>query len=105
MVTLTNKILAFEKQLSDMKEIENQLKEAKKQLYSEMLKHGVKSWELPNGTKLSRVDEVTGKTKTVTEFDSEAFKADNPGLFQKYLRKVEKQTNGRAGYIRITVKG
>lgn len=102
MVTLTNKILAFEKQLSDMKDIENQLKEAKKQLYSEMLKHGVKSWELPNGTKLSRVDEVPSKIKTVTEFDSESFKADNPSLFGKYLRKVEKTTNGRAGYVRIT---
>jgi len=104
MVTLTNKILAFEKQLSDMKDIENQLKEAKKQLYSEMLKHGVKSWELPNGTKLSRVDAVPGKTKMVTEFDSERFKADNPSLFSKYLRKVEKQTNGRAGYVRLTVR-
>lgn len=103
MVTLTNKILAFEKQLSDMKDIENQLKEAKKQLYSEMLKHGVKSWELPNGTKLSRVDEVPSKTKTVTEFDSERFKADNPAMFDKYLRKVEKTTNGRAGYVRLTV--
>ena len=104
MITLTNKILAFEKQLSDMKDIENKLKEAKKQLYSEMVKHNVKSWELPNGTKLSRVDEVLGKTKTVTEFDSERFKAENPSLFQNYLRKVEKQTNGRAGYVRLTVR-
>jgi hypothetical protein len=104
MITLTNKILAFEKQLSEMKDIETQLKEAKKQLYVEMLKHGVKSWELPNGTKLSRVDEIPGKTKTVTEFDSERFKAENPGLFQNYLRKVEKQTNGRAGYVRMIVR-
>jgi hypothetical protein len=104
MITLTNKILAFEKQLSDMKEIEAQLKEAKKQLYVEMLKHDVKSWELPNGTKLSRVDEIPGKTKLVTEFDSERFKAENPGLFQNYLRKVEKQTNGRSGYVRLTVR-
>lgn len=104
MITLTNKILAFEKQLSEMKDIENKLKEAKKQLYGEMVKHNVKSWELPNGTKLSRVDEVLGKTKTVTEFDSERFKAENPSLFQNYLRKVEKQTNGRAGYVRLTVR-
>jgi hypothetical protein len=104
MITLTNKILAFEKQLSDMKDIESQLKEAKKQLYIEMLKHGVKSWELPNGTKLSRVDEIPSKTKNVTEFDSERFKVENPGLFQNYLRKVEKQTNGRAGYVRMTVR-
>jgi hypothetical protein len=104
MITLTNKILAFEKQLSEMKDIETQLKEAKKQLYVEMLKHGVKSWELPNGTKLSRVDEIPGKTKTVTEFDSERFKAENPGLFQNYLRKVEKETKSRAGYVRLTVR-
>lgn len=104
MITLTNKILAFEKQLSEMKDIESKLKEAKKQLYGEMVKHGVKSWELPNGTKLSRVDEVPSKTKTVTEFDSERFKAENPSLFQNYLRKVEKQTNGRAGYVRLTVR-
>jgi hypothetical protein len=104
MITLTNKILAFEKQLSEMKDIESKLKEAKKQLYGEMVKHGVKSWELPNGTKLSRVDEVPGKTKMVTEFDSERFKAENPSLFQNYLRKVEKQTNGRAGYVRLTVR-
>lgn len=105
MVALTNKIVAFENQLAAMKDIEAQLKEAKKQLYGEMLKHDVKSWNLPNGTKISRVDEVPGGTKTVTEFDSEAFKADNPSLFQKYLKKVEKKANGRAGYVRITLGG
>ena len=104
MVALTNKILAFEKQLLALKEIEQQCKEAKKQLYSEMLKHRVPSWTLPNGTKITKVDESPGKTKTVTEFDSEAFKAENPSLYQKYLKKVEKTTNGRAGYVRITVK-
>ena len=104
MVTLTNKILAFEKQLVALKEIENQCKEAKKQLYNEMLKHGVPSWTLPNGTKITKVDEVPGKTKTVTEFDSEAFKAENPSLYQKYLKKVNKTSNGRAGYVRITVR-
>ena len=62
------------------------------------------SWTLPNGTKITKVDEVPGKTKTVTEFDSEAFKAENPSLYQKYLKKVEKTSNGRAGYVRITVR-
>lgn len=102
LITLTNKVVAFEKQLLALKDIEQQCKEAKRQLYYEMLKHNKKSIELPNGTKLSRVDEVPAKTKTVTEFDSEAFKAENPGLFQKYLRKTEKSTNGRSGYVRIT---
>lgn len=103
MVTLTNKIIAFEKQLSAMKDIEAQLKEAKKQLFNEMLKHDVKSWSLPTGTKITRVDDVPGGTKTVTEFDSEAFKEENPSIYQKYLKKVEKKTNGRAGYVRITL--
>lgn len=104
MITLTNKILAFEKQLAMLKEIEQQCKEAKKQLYNEMLKHGVPSWTLPNGTKITKVDESPAKTKTVTEFDSERFKAENPSLYQKYLKKVDKTTNGRAGYVRITVR-
>ena len=104
MITLTNKIVAFEKQLSMLKDVEQQCKDAKRQLYGEMLKHGVKTWNLPNGTKISRVDEVPSKTKTVTEFDAESFKAENPVLFQKYLKKVEKQSNGRAGYVRITVR-
>ncbi len=104
LITLTNKVVAFEKQLLAMKDIEAQLKEAKRQLYSEMLKHGQKSMNLPNGTRLSRVDEVPAKTKTITVFDAERFKAENPGLCQSYLRKVEKSSNGRAGYVRIAVK-
>lgn len=104
LIALTNKVVAFEKQLLAMKDIEAQLKEAKRQLYSEMLKHGQKSMNLPNGTRLSRVDEVPAKTKTITVFDAERFKLENPGLCQSYLRKVEKQTNGRAGYVRIAVK-
>lgn len=103
MIALSNKIVAFEKQLSAMKEVEQQLKEAKKQLYNEMLKHNVKSWTSPSGTKITRVDEAQGGTKTVTEFDSEAFKLENPAMFQRYLKKVEKKTNARAGYVRITV--
>ena len=104
LITLTNKIAAFEKQLIAMKDIEAQVKEAKRQLYGEMLKSGKKSITLPNGTKISRVDEVPPKTKTVTEFDYERFKVENPGLHQNYLRKFEKQTNGRTGYVLITVR-
>lgn len=104
LITLSNKIVAFEKQLSAMKEVEQQLKDAKKQLYLEMLKANVKSWTSPSGTKITRVDEVPSSTKTVTELDSEAFKAENPSLFQRYLKKVEKKTNGKSGFVRITVK-
>lgn len=103
MVTLAERVVAFEKQLAAMKDVEAQLKEAKKQLYHEMRKHNVKSWASPSGTKISRVDEVPASVKTVTEFDSDALKAENPAIFQKYLRTVEKKTNGKAGYVRITL--
>ena len=103
LITLSNKVVEFEKQIASMKEIENQLKEAKKALFNEMLKHNVKSWVTPNGTKITRVDEVPGSTKWVKEFDAEAFKRENPALYGMYLHEVEKESKGRAGYVRITV--
>lgn len=98
-IELSNKIVAFEKQLAAMKEIEQKCKEAKQALFNEMLKHDVKSWNTPGGIKITRVDATEGSTKT--EFDATAFKKENPDIYKRYLR--EKQTNGRAGYVRITL--
>ena len=104
LVALSNKVVQFENQLAAMKDIENQLKEAKKQLYHEMLKHNVKTWTSPNGTKITRVDEVPGKTKKVAELDVDTFKRECPATFERYCRMVEKKTNGKAGFVRITVR-
>ena len=104
LVTLADKVAKFENQLAQMKEIEVQLKDAKKQLYNEMLKRNVKSWTMPNGTKITRVDEVPAGTKKVREFDVDSFKASNPALYSKYLCEREKKTGGKAGYVLITVK-
>ena len=49
------------------------------------------------------VAETPGGTKMVTEFDQEAFKAECPGIYQKYLKEVEKKTSGKAGYVRISL--
>lgn len=103
LVALADKVAKFENQLSAMKEIENQLKEAKKALYNEMLKRNVKSWAMPNGTKLTRVDEVPATTKIVTEFDQGRFMAENPAMYEKYLHEVEKRSFGKSGFVRITV--
>ena len=105
LVTLAEKVAKLENQLAALKEIEIQCKEAKKALYNEMLKRKVKSWTMPNGTKLTMVLETPASTKTVTEFDTEALKAECPGIYQKYLKTVEKKTNGKSGYVKITVKG
>ena len=105
LVALADKVANLENQLAALKEIEIQCKEAKKALYNEMLKRKVKSWTMPNGTKLTMVLETPAGTKTVTEFDTEALKAECPAIYQKYLKTVEKRTNGKAGYVRITVPG
>ena len=104
LVTLADKVTKFESQLSQMKEIEAQLKDAKKALYNEMLKRNVKSWTMPNGTKITMVAEVPASTKMVSEFDLAAFRADNPAMYDRFCRLVEKKTNGKAGYVRISVK-
>ena len=69
-----------------------------------MLNRNVKSWSTPNGTKITRVDEVPAGTKTVTEFDAELFKIEYPDLWKTYSKQIEKKTSGKAGYVRIQVK-
>ncbi len=103
LVTLSNKVIAFENQLAAMKAIEQQLKDAKQALFDEMAKHDVKSWETPNGTKITRVDAVPGSAKTVPAFDITAFKAENPAMYEMYLHDVETKTAGRSGYVKITL--
>lgn len=103
LVMLSNKVIAFENQLAAMKAIEQQLKDAKAALFDEMEKHDVKSWETPNGTKITRVDAIPGSVKTVTEFDTAAFKEENPAMYEMYLHDVEKKTAGRSGYVKITL--
>lgn len=103
LVSLADKVMAFESQLAELKAIEQQCKEAKAKLLAEMEKHDIKSWTTPNGTKIARVDGTPGSVKTVTEFDVDAFKAENPAMYGMYLHEVEKRTAGRSGYIKITL--
>ena len=105
LAVLADKVAKFENQLAALMEIENQCKEAKKQLYMEMVKRDVKSWTMPNGTKITRVDEVPASTKTVKEFDEKSLKATHPGIYNMFLRDVEKKTASRAGFVRITIPG
>ena len=103
LMALANQVAKFESQLASMKAIENQLKDAKKQLYEQMMKHDVKSWTMPNGTKLTRVDEVPASSKEVTELDEEAFKNAYPLIHAHYCVTKVKKTGGKAGYVRISL--
>ena len=103
LVLLSQKVIKFEAQLAELKNIEAECKKAKATLFEEMEKHGVKSWSTPNGTKITRVDGTPGSVKTDTEFDLKTFKAENAEMYQRYLKEVEKKVAGRSGYIKITL--
>jgi hypothetical protein len=104
LVALSHKAVALENQMADFKNLEKQYKDMKQKLYEAMLAHDVKSWEMPNGTKITRVDGVEASVEIVSEFDVDTFKADHTELFEQYQKTVEKKKAGRAGYVKITVK-
>lgn len=104
-VLLSNKVVVLEERMAQFKEIENQYKEMKRQLFEAMQKHNVKSWQTPNGTRITRVDGTEATEETVTEFDEKAFKAENAELYKQYSKTVTKKKAGRAGYVKITLGG
>lgn len=101
-VTLSNNVLALESRLAEYKTIEKEYNAVKQKLYEAMEKHDIKSWRTVNGVRITKVDAVPAKTKTVKEFDAKKFAADSPELYQSYVRDVEKKSAGRKGYIKIT---
>lgn len=103
LITVSQKVLAIETRMAELKAVEAECKRMKQALFEAMQTHGVKSWETPNGIKITRVDGTAAEVKTVTEFDLDTFKEENPALYGLYLREVEKKTAGRSGYIKITL--
>lgn len=103
LVTISNKVVALENRMAEYKAIETEYKEMKQALFEAMQRHDVKSWETPNGVKITRVDGTEPTTKTVTEFDLATFKAENPALHDMYLKEVKKKTAGKSGYVKVTL--
>lgn len=102
LVILSQKAVALEARMTEFKEIEKQYKAMKQKLYEAMVAANVKSWAMPNGTKITAVEGTPASVKLVEEFDVAAFKADNAELYKAYTKEVPKETAGRAGYVRIT---
>ena len=103
LVAISNKVVQLETRIAELKALETEQKQVKQALFEAMAKYDVKSWETPNGTKITRVDATEGTVKIITEFDVETFKAENPALHDMYLHDVEKKTAGKSGYIKITL--
>lgn len=103
LVAISNKVVQLETRIAGLKALESEQKAVKQALFEAMAKHNVKSWETPNGIKITRVDAVESTTEIVTEFDEKTFKAENPALYDMYQHDVEKKKAGKSGYIKITL--
>lgn len=101
-IVLSKKVIALENQMAAFKKLEAEYKEMRQALFKAMVDHNVKSWEMPNGTKITRIDEKLPIIKTVKEFDVDLFKQEHKQLYEAYTKKVAKETGGKAGYILIT---
>ena len=103
LVAIGKQVVELERRICELKAVEEEHKRAKAVLFDAMTKYGVKSWDTPNGIKITRVDAVESTTKVVTEFDEESFKNENPALYGMYQHDVEKKTAGKSGYVKITL--
>jgi hypothetical protein len=103
LITISNKVVELENRIAELKALETEQKKVKQALFDAMNKYGVKSWETPNGIKITRVDAIEATVETVTEFDEDTFKAENEGLYAMYLHDVEKKKSGKAGYVKVTL--
>lgn len=101
---LSAEVEALELELASFKEIEAKHKAMKTQLFNAMRDYNIKSWET-EAVKITRVDEVEGSITTEKVFNAEKFKAEYSELYNAYLEDKQIIKNGRAGYVKITVKG
>lgn len=103
---LVNLIESAEAELAKMKATEQKIKDWRNDLYELMELHQVKSWEMPNGTKLTKVSGTEDHEETKTEIDLEAFEALEPeayATYKSYETTTTKTVKGRKGYVRITI--
>ena len=99
---IAKRVLAFEYQLSQLKEIEAKIKEDKARLKKAMESAGVKSWTTPNKYKITLVPDGENKIVTETVLDEEGLKAKHPKIYKSFLTERSKFINGKAGYVKIT---
>lgn len=107
---LSNRVVALEKQLAEMKKIEVQAKEFKAQLKVAMEKNNIKKWETPNGVKITLVEDKPDETTIEKVVNEVLFRSENLELCERYelkqaeyLEDKEVIKKGKSGYVKITL--
>ena len=100
---IASRIIAFEYQLKQLKEIEKKAKADKARLKEAMERSGVKSWTTPNGYKITLIPD--GEDRAVTEkvLDIDALKEKEPLVYEQYLTEKTTIKKGKAGYVLVTI--
>lgn len=99
---ISNRIIAFEQQLSMMKETEKKIKAEKERLKIAMETAGIPHIETSNGYKLTLIPDSPETVVKVSKFNEEKFKADHPDLHDEYTEIKNELKAGKKGYVRIT---
>ena len=107
---IANKVVLIENKLAEYKAIEEESKKVKAQLKKAMEDYGKKTWETPNGTKITLVEDTPDKEVEVEYYDEERFIAENVDLHEAYHNKLaqykekkNKKKKGKSGYVKITL--
>ena len=99
---IASRIVAFEQQLSRMKELEKKVKSEKDRLKTAMETAGVKKWETPNGYKITLIPDTDDTVVTEESFNAERFMAEHPEIVEQYMETKNVIKKGKKGYVRIT---
>lgn len=99
---ITKRIIAFEQQVSRMKELEKKIKDEKDRLKTAMERAGVKKWETPNGYKITLIPDSDDKVEQEESFNAERFMAEHPELVEQYTETKAVIKKGKKGFVRIT---
>ena len=99
---IASRIVAFEQQVSRMKELEKKIKSEKDRLKQAMERAGVKKWETPNGYKITLIPDTDDKVEQEEYFNADRFMAEHPDLVEQYTETKAVIKKGKAGYVRIT---
>ena len=111
------RVVELENKLIKLKEVEEKIKEEKEQLRQAMIEVNLKKWEMPNGTKITLVEDTPEEEVEVEVLDNNAWAESNTDLVaekadlekriketQKDFISIEKQIKkGRKGYVKITL--
>ncbi len=99
---IASRIVAFEQQVSRMKELEKKIISEKDRLKQAMERAGVKKWETPNGYKITLIPDTDDKVEQEEYFNADKFMAEHPDLVEQYTETKAVIKKGKAGYVRIT---